>query len=426
VNGTAYRVRISAVNQAGTGIGVLSPQLTPRVLTAPSAPTNFTLTPEDGGIALQWSAPADDGGRAIDGYLLEYSSDGTNWSATPGTYLGYAITILGLTNDTLYTVRVAATNIIGTGPWATETATPTAPAPPSSPPPPPAAPAPPPPPPAPVITTPAAPAITEIGSSDGTAFALWLASDDTGGEAVSSFTVEFDGPDGTQTSTSEVEYAEFDGLVNGAIYRVRVAATNSAGTGDFSAWSEPIIPVGPASAPIGLSGSTFDGGVELTWTPPTDTGGAGIEDYVVQWISDGVEVALTTESTSIRLETLANRTRYDFRVAAQTEAGVGEWSAPLTLAPRADPVTAPQSVTLERAGRKVLVTWTAPAVGEPTRYVVAASFNGKPYRIQKSTKSTRVTLPMSKRTQTIAVRVMAIDSYGRGPWSNTATERVTR
>jgi hypothetical protein len=83
-------------------------------------------------------------------------------------------------------------------------------------------------------------------------------------------------------------------------------------------------------------------------------------------------------------------------------------------------------VRIERAGRKVTVTWIAPAVGEPTRYVVAASLNGKSYRIQKSTRTTRVTLSMSKRTQTIAVRVTAIDSYGRGPWSDSAIERVRR
>lgn len=425
VNGTGYKVRVSAVNTLGPGPVTTSAYATPRSLTVPSAPQGFTLVPEDGGIALTWSTPADDGGRAIDGYYLEYSADGTAWTSIGGSYLGYAITLLGLNNGTTYTVRVAAHNAIGTGPWATETATPVGPPPPPPPPPAPApAPAPPPPPPAPVITAPGAPVITDVGASDRTVMALWQASDDTGGEEPSEFVVELAGPEGTQTRTTPITYEEFGDLVNGTAYRVRVAATNSAGTGDFSAWSDEVTPIGLAAAPTGLTGTAFDGGVDLQWVAPDDTGGAPIEDYVVTWVSDGIEVALTTEETSIRLETLANGTRYAFRVAAQTEAGVGPWSTVLSLTPRAEPVTAPEGVIAERTGRRLVVTWSAPTIGEPKRYVVAASMNGGPYRIKRSTDGTRVTLSLSKRTATIAVRILAIDSYGRGPWSEPTQTRI--
>ena len=146
----------------------------------------------------------------------------------------------------------------------------------------------------------------------------------------------------------------------------------------------------------------------------------------MQWVSDGVEVALTTEETSIRLATLANGTAYEFRVAAQTEAGVGEWSDALTLTPKADSVSAPEDVTVERAGRKIVVTWSPPTVGEPKRYIVAVSVNDKPYRIKRSTKSTSTRIPISKRATTVAVRVLAIDDNGRGPWSDSTTARIRR
>ena len=55
-----------------------------------------------------------------------------------------------------------------------------------------------------------------------------------------------------------------------------------------------------------------------------------------------------------------------------------------------------------------------------------ASSNGGPYRIKHSTDGTRVQLSLSKRTATIAVRVLAIDSYGRGPWSEPAQTRITK
>jgi len=115
VNGTAYKVRVSAVNALGPGPSATSAYATPRTPSAPSAPQGFTLTPEDGGIALSWSTPADDGGRAIDGYYLEYSADGTSWSSIGGSYFGYAITILGLSNGTTYTGKNV---VLATGSYA--------------------------------------------------------------------------------------------------------------------------------------------------------------------------------------------------------------------------------------------------------------------------------------------------------------------
>jgi len=240
------------------------------------------------------------------------------------------------------------------------------------------------------------------------------------------FVVELAAPDGTQTRATSLPYAEFGSLTNGTAYRVRVAATNSAGTGDFSPWTDEVIPIGPAGSPTGLAGTAFDGGVSLQWSAPADSGGAPIEDYVVSWVSDGVEVALTTEQPSLRLQTLANGTRYVFRVAAQTEAGVGEWSSPLTLTPRAAPVTAPKGLTIDRTGRRLVVTWSEPAVGEPRRYVVAASVNGKAFRIKKSTSNLAARFNVSKKATTVSVRVLAIDSYGRGPWSEPAQVRLKK
>jgi len=251
-------------------------------------------------------------------------------------------------------------------------------------------------------------------------------SDDTGGEAPSEFTVELEGSGGTTTSTTSATSAELTDLVNGSAYRVRVAATNSAGTGEFSPWTDDLIPLGLAGAPTGLTGTAFEGGVNLQWVTPDDTGGAPIEDYVVQWISDGVEVALTTDTTSVRLETLANGTRYEFRVAAQTAAGVGEWSDVLVLTPRAEAVSAPTDVTLKQRARRVTVTWSAPAIGEPIRYVIAVSINGKSFRTKKSSTAPEARFTVSTKTKTLAVRVLAIDSNGKGPWSQVTERRLRR
>lgn len=135
---------------------------------------------------------------------------------------------------------------------------------------------------------------------------------------------------------------------------------------------------------------------------------------------------MTADSTSLRLATLANGTRYVFRVAAHTAAGIGEWSDPLTLTPRAAPVSAPRDVSIELRGRKLRVSWATPAVGDPVRYIVATSVNGKSFRVTRSTRDTSVNLPLTARTSTIAVRVLAVDSYGRGPWSGIKSLRFGR
>lgn len=92
------------------------------VLTAPTAPQNFSATPGDGQVALSWTAPASDGGAAISRY--EVSCDnGSTW-ITASTNTSY--TFIGLTNGTEYTFKVRAVNIIGNGAEASATDTPVA------------------------------------------------------------------------------------------------------------------------------------------------------------------------------------------------------------------------------------------------------------------------------------------------------------
>ena len=269
-----------------------------------------------------------------------------------------------------------------------------------------------------MITKPGAPLLTEVGADDRFVMALWAPSDDTGGADPTEFTVELDGPTGVQTVTTAWPYIEFTGLTNGASYRLRVAATNSAGTGDFSAWSDELIPLGPAAAPVNVIGTAYDGGVELGWSAPDDTGGAPLESYAVEMTSQGVVVELESPEPALRLATLANGVAYTFRIAAITAAGTGAWSAPLVLTPRADPVTAPENVSATKRRLQIMVTWSAPQIGDPVRYVVAASTNGGPWRVKKSVATTSTSFAITKRTTEVSVRVLAIDSYGRGPWSD--------
>ena len=98
-----------------------------QVPSAPGVPRG--LRAEGGGtdsIVVSWAAPADNGGRAISGYVLEISTDGTTFPAsaaveitatdpnTGGVATEYTHTGLQITDTRHY--RVSAKNEVGTGP----------------------------------------------------------------------------------------------------------------------------------------------------------------------------------------------------------------------------------------------------------------------------------------------------------------------
>jgi hypothetical protein len=140
-NGTAYLFEVAAATSAGPGpYSDPSAPITPA--TVPGAPTGVAGTAGDGQIALLWTAPADDGGSPVTGYLVESSTDGTAWSYPIATgSAATAFTVAGLADGTAYVLRVAAVNAAGPGAFSDPSAavTPMPPAPSSSsvPPPPP-------------------------------------------------------------------------------------------------------------------------------------------------------------------------------------------------------------------------------------------------------------------------------------------------
>jgi hypothetical protein len=88
------------------------------------------------------------------------------------------------------------------------------------------------------------------------------------------------------------------------------------------------------SAPTGVTGVAGDGRVALSWSAPSNDGGASIYNYGIEYSSDGGSTwTLFAPSTSSSLADvvtgLANGTAYVFRViAANTAVGTGAWSAP--------------------------------------------------------------------------------------------------
>ncbi|WP_459972656.1 lamin tail domain-containing protein [Nocardioides pyridinolyticus] len=146
---------------------------------------------------------------------------------------------------------------------------------------------------APVVTVPSAPTIGTATAGSASATVTWTAPGSTGGGPITGYQVRVVNNTGTQVgalrpAAGDATSLLVTGLTNGTAYRFQVAATNSAGTGPYSALSNGVTPGATTTVPgppvIGTPSQGAVGG-ELTaiarWTPPTSNGGSAITGYQV-------------------------------------------------------------------------------------------------------------------------------------------------
>jgi uncharacterized protein (TIGR02145 family) len=106
-NGTAYTFTVAATNAIGTSTpSAASSSVTP--VTVPGVPTNVAATAGNGQVIVTFETPISDGGSTITGYTVTSSAGDTQSGASS------PITVTALTNGTVYTFTVTATNSVGT------------------------------------------------------------------------------------------------------------------------------------------------------------------------------------------------------------------------------------------------------------------------------------------------------------------------
>jgi len=191
---------------------------------------------------------------------------------------------------------------------------------------------------------------------------------DDGGADIEDYIIEFKRSsdddwstfdDGTSDSTEST----VTGLKNDRPYDFKISAVNSVGVGekspiitdtpspseetsdDTSETSETTEPteqqqetIEEPSKPKNLSTKPLDESIILTWDPPSDDGGANIEDYIIEfkrssggsWSTYEDEITTITESTVTGLE---NDKKYKFRIFAVNSVGVGEKSSVISDTP---------------------------------------------------------------------------------------------
>ena len=180
----------------------------------PGVPTNSSFTPGNTIIKLEWDPPTDNGGSAVDHYVIQWVAfDGHNWetstlSSATTTNEEYEIT--GLTNGTEYAIRLRADNLesLPTGKtynWIFGKATPR--------------------------TIPAAPTVT-VTPDNGKLHVRWNEPND-GGSDITGYVVQYKESGGSNWLThgqpgSNTLDTTIPNLNNGTEYSVRVRAKNDA------------------------------------------------------------------------------------------------------------------------------------------------------------------------------------------------------
>ncbi|NMO13307.1 hypothetical protein HPC49_15380 [Pyxidicoccus fallax] len=394
-NGTAYTFTVAATNVAGTGAVSTSVSATPR--TVPREPTNVVATGGNRQVSLTWSAPTDNGGSPVTGYVVSIHQ-GTTVVRTQ-SFTTTSATVTGLTNGVNYDVTVAATNAAGTGWESLKVA---------------------------FIprTVPGAPANVVASPGNGGVTLTWSEPADTGGSGIGGYTVRVrQGGSVLSTQTTSAMNLWVSGLTNGTAYNFTVSAANSVGNGPEST-AVIATPRTVPGVPTNLRATSGNSQVALAWNAPADNGGNAITGYAVTVRHGGSNAVVATPTftaTSGTVTGLTNGTSYTFTVAAMNEAGTGAATAALTATPAIAPGP-PLNVRAAVFGGTVAIRWAAPLTdgGSPiTEYVVTVSPGGTTHRVPApATGTSLVGLPLASG---YLLSVRALNAAGQGPAASTAT-----
>ena len=238
-NGTAYTFTVTATSAIGTGLASApSNSVTPA--TVPGAPTIGTPTAGVAQATVAFTPPASDGGSRITSYTVTSSPGGisANGVASP-------VTVTGLTNGTVYTFTVTASNAVGTGPASAASNNVT------------------------LAAVPGAPTIVAANAGNQRAIVAFTPPASNGGSPITSYTATC----GAFSAMGTASPLIVTGLTNGIAYSCSVTATNAVGAGPPSAAASvtPSAVVRSYTAPSATGSGTITaiftgGGVNCTFT----------------------------------------------------------------------------------------------------------------------------------------------------------------
>jgi subtilisin family serine protease/fibronectin type 3 domain-containing protein len=403
-SGTVYQVKIGASNAIGSSLYSSEIKLSTQV-GIPSAPESLTAIAGPTMVQLNWNPPAINPGGPITNYVVE-QKQGTAW-VTVATPTAATALVSGLTTGVDYSFRVFSQNSAGksTGVASVTSRTNTTniPAPQNV-----------------VISAPTATGATitwdAVTSPSAMAVTSYLvtATPSAGGPAVS-----------FSTSTNSLV---INSLVSNSSYAITVAAQINQVIGVSSVPVTLSTASNVPTAPQSLRVSYGTGTTYLFWNAPISTGGSTITGYVVQkkvateWVN-----AYSVTSRLVQVPNLAVGQSETYRVIAKNVNGLGDPTAPVTLAGRAALPGAPTDLVASAidANGKVTLTWRAPDLdgGAPiTSYQVYLNKNSSTvWEPVASPVATSIATFAPLKGSTWKYRVAARNNVGIGAASNEVT-----
>ena len=404
---TEYFYRVSTINASGTS--VVSPSGSNTTYGPPDAPTSLTATPLPGAqIKLDWIAPVNNNGDAVNSYQIERSLDNVSWSVlinTGTTSVTYTDT--GLNTPQTYYYRVSATSGYGTGAASN------------------------------MASAIASDVPDQVTGLTGTALPsaeikLDWTTPANNGYQISGYLIERSTDGGAtwgtlvaDTQSQAITYTD-TALTIGNTYNYRVAAINAVGTGTVS--SDVAVVAGDIPSQVTLVVTAQPSSIiELTWTAPASNGYA-LTGYAIERSTDGTNWSpLTTAVASAVSYTdsgLTNGDTYYYRITAINAIGNSLWSAAQSAVAGdvPDQVTGLTVTTISDVSLQL--QWTAPA---DNGYAIQG------YMIERSLdQTTWTTITSNTQSQTTTFtdanlvsatdyyyRVSAVNSIGTGQVSTT-------
>ena len=402
LKGATWTYRVAAKNSVGIGtpsnqVSVSTPKGVP---SAPVASVALSGTDE---ITLRWVAPADNGGEAITGYLVEKTVDNvwTEVTTAAPEARSYIEKRGGPGARTSY--RVTAINSLGSSPVSNQVS----------------------------IQVPYNKSDAPIGVTATLDASLtkvtvsWLPPEQTGGSPISAYYVQVSRDGGSVWSNAGQTNAAGRSVIitapaKGTSSQYRVVAYTMAAYGNYSAGVTVDVPTTVPGAPRSIIGKFgTDGKLNLTWLAPADNGGSAITSYVLERLVEGTWSPLGNGQTlGATLDKEAPGSVVELRVIAQNAVGN---SAPTSYRTNFPFVQSEKvnDLTATVIGSRVSIAWTPPSFsgGSAVNYylVERSADQGATWSIISYVRSgTVLSTPTPAKGKNFRFRVSAITSFGKG------------